>query len=180
SPIPLRVDSTIVALLRVLGKPLEVTGGVAQQLSSEEARFLETQGIGLLVPIVTHSERAESVLVLGIKRSEEPYSCRDSDLLATIAGNLALMLERHAVASAPPSGAFEECPTCGACYDTGTDLCAREGSALVSVQLSRVLAARYHLDRRLGQGGLGAVYAARDTALNRPVAVKVIRHDLVT
>jgi len=181
SPIPLRVDSTIVALLRVLGKPLEVTGGVAQQLPSEEVRFLETHGIGLLVPIVTHSERAESVLVLGIKRSEEPYSRRDSDLLATIAGNLALMLERHAVSSVPHSaGAFEECPTCGACYDTGTHLCAREGSPLVSVQLSRVLAARYHLDRRLGQGGLGAVYAARDTALNRPVAVKVIRHDLVT
>ena len=43
-----------------------------------------------------------------------------------------------------------------------------------------MLAARYHLDRRLGRGGLGTVYAAVDTALDRQVAVKVIRDDLVT
>ena len=180
SPIPLRVDSTLVALLRVLGKPLDVTGGVAQQLPADEKRLLEDHKIDLLVPIVTHAERAESVLVLGVKRSEEPYTRQDSDLLATIAANLALMLERPALASAPAAGAFEECPECGACYDTGTASCAREGTALVPVRLSRVLAARYELDRRLGQGGLGAVYAAMDTALDRRVAVKVIRHDLVT
>ena len=183
SPIPLRVDSTLVALLRGLGKPLEVTGGIqwlTQQLPPAEVRFLEESRIELLVPIVTHVERAESVLVLGVKRSEEPYTRQDSDLLATIAANLALMLERPALASAPAAGAFEECPECGACYDTGTASCAREGTALVPVRLSRVLAARYELDRRLGQGGLGAVYAAMDTALDRRVAVKVIRHDLVT
>jgi tRNA A-37 threonylcarbamoyl transferase component Bud32 len=183
APIPLRVDSTLVALLRVLGKPLEVTGGgqwLAHQLPPDEMRFLEESHIELLVPIVTRAERAESVLVLGVKRSEEPYTSQDRDLLATIAANLALMLERPALAPEPAAGAFEECPDCGSCYDSGTDKCAREGTALVAVQLSRVLAARYHLDRRLGQGGLGTVYAALDTALDRRVAVKVIRHDLVT
>ena len=183
APIPLRVDSTLVALLRVLGKPLEVTGGgewMAHQLPADEMRFLEESHIELLVPIVTQAERAESVLVLGVKRSEEPYTSQDRDLLSTIASNLALMLERPALAPEPAAGAFEECPECGSCYDSGTDTCAREGTALIAVRLSRVLAARYHIDRRLGQGGLGTVYAAMDTALDRRVAVKVIRHDLVT
>jgi tRNA A-37 threonylcarbamoyl transferase component Bud32 len=183
SPPPLRVDSTLLALLRVLGKPLEVSAGgaesLAQQLPPDEVRFLEESGIELLVPIVTNPDRAESVLVLGVKRSEEPYTRQDSDLLAVIAGNLALLLEGPASASVPSTGTFDECPDCGSCYDSGTACCAREGSPLVPVRLSRVLAARYLLDRRLGHGGFGTVYAAMDTALDRHVAVKVIRDDLL-
>jgi len=184
SPPPLRVDSTLLALLRVLGKPLEVSAGgvesLAQQLPADEVRFLEESGIELLVPIVTNPDRAESVLALGVKRSEEPYTREDTDLLAVIAGNLALLLEGPAIASVPSTGTFDECPDCGSCYDTGTACCAREGSPLVPVRLSRVLAARYLLDRRLGHGGFGTVYSAVDTALDRHVAVKVIRDDLLT
>lgn len=47
------------------------------------------------------------------------------------------------------------------------------------MRLPRLLAGRYRLERRQGRGGMGTVYEATDTALERRVAVKVIRDDLV-
>ena len=48
----------------------------------------------------------------------------------------------------------------------------------MAIDLSRTLASRYRLERRLGRGGFGAVYVATDTALDRRVAVKIARDDL--
>ena len=44
--------------------------------------------------------------------------------------------------------------------------------------LGQVIAERYAVTRRIGRGGMGAVYAARQQPLGRDVALKVIRADL--
>jgi serine/threonine-protein kinase len=171
------------ALVRVLGKPLEVSltesGWIQQQLPHGETDFLRQARVDLLVPIALEPERTEALLVLGEKRSEEPYSREDQDLLVAIAASLALLAEKPAPAAAPASSRFEECPQCGNCYDTGSEQCAKEGARLNSVAIPRLLSERYRLERRLGRGGMGAVYEALDTALDRRVAVKLIRDDLV-
>jgi serine/threonine-protein kinase len=47
------------------------------------------------------------------------------------------------------------------------------------VALPRVLSRRYRLEQRLGRGGMGVVYGASDLSLDRSVAVKVLREELV-
>jgi serine/threonine-protein kinase len=39
--------------------------------------------------------------------------------------------------------------------------------------------AKYLIEREIGRGGMGAVYAGRDTVLERPVAFKVLAPHLV-
>ena len=123
------------------------------------------------------------MIVLGAKRSEEPYSREDQELLAAVATSLALLLEKpvhrpsHAASLA---SIFEECPDCGKCYDAHTGRCQEDGAALLPIALPRLLADRYRLDARLGRGGMGTVYEASDAALERVVAVKVIREDLLS
>lgn len=41
--------------------------------------------------------------------------------------------------------------------------------------MSRSLAGRYELIEQIGEGGMAVVYKARDTLLNRNVAVKILK-----
>jgi hypothetical protein len=178
----LTAESAVVGLVRVVGKPVDFANArdwLVDQLSDQDAAAIRADGIELVAPIVTSStERREAVLVFGAKRSEEPYSREDRELVAAVADSLALLIQS-------PSGevgadtAFAECPRCGACDSISATRCAEDGSPLVRVALSRVLGGRYTIQRRVGRGGMGAVYEARDNALARLVAIKVIRDDML-
>jgi eukaryotic-like serine/threonine-protein kinase len=176
-------ESKLVALVRLLGKPLEVpqtsSGWLSGQLPPGDTDFLRREDIHLIVPVATGADRREALLVLGRRRSEEPYAREDVDLLVAIAVSLALLLDRPTSAATMRVDRFEECPQCGTCYDTGASQCTQDGTGLKPVILPRLLDGRYRIERRLGQGGMGTVYAAVDTELERRVAVKLIREDLV-
>jgi len=179
-PAVLPGGAKLFALARLLGKPLDLSAADASWLSGHlppaEAAMAGEMGLDLLVPVDAGPERPDAVLVLGARRSEEPYANEDQQLLWTIAESLAILDGRGAF-DPGPDAAFEECPDCGKCYETGTSTCAGEATPLTVVALPRVLSNRYRLDRRLGRGGMGVVYAASDLSLDRDVAVKVLREE---
>ncbi len=82
----------------------------------------------------------------------------------------------------------KQCPTCHRFYDAaGADTCAAcDGQPLEVVTdaseldlpdplIGRVIDGRFEVRRCLGAGGMGAVYEAVQTSVERPVALKVIR-----
>jgi serine/threonine-protein kinase len=175
----LPATNKLIPLVRMLECPVPITqagtGWVGQQLPQVDKDFLQKAHVELLVPVALKEGSTEALLVLGGKLSEEPYSQEDTALLENVAGALALLLMRGSAIQ--PGRSFEECPTCGTCYDTGTTRCNKEGTALMLVATPRMLAGRYRLEKRLGHGGMGKVYRATDMSLNREVAVKMIRDE---
>jgi len=176
---PLPASLAVIGVLSVLRKPLAVSLGdtawVRHQLPVEERTLLIAQRIELLVPISGETAGGPPValLVLGSRRSEEPYNQEDLDLLGPIADAMGLLLER----SPGDQRGLAECEQCGRCFDPGTAVCPYDKALLTPTSGSRVLNNRYRLERRLGRGGMGAVYAAVDDVLERSVAVKLIRED---
>ena len=141
---------------------------------------MQAAAIDLVVPVRSNNGgEANALFVLGPKRSEEPYSEDDLELLMAIAESVAMRLPKIETTAVAATERFEECPACGACYDSGTGRCLTEGAALAAVNAPRLLADRYRLERRLGRGGMGTVYVALDTSLDRRVAAKLVREDLV-
>jgi len=180
-PRGLSAESKLMAAFRLFAKPLQISlaesGWLKQQLPSEDTNFLRDARIDLMVPIAIAPQGREALMVLGLKKSEEPYGSEDQELLSGIGSALALLLERPVTSAL--SG-FEECPRCGLCYESGKGRCPNENAQLTRMPFKRLLTSRYRLERRLGRGGMGTVYKATDTSLERAVAVKLIREDLVT
>src|SRR5215204_2802938 len=75
---------------------------------------------------------------------------------------------------------MKECPICRRCYPDEINHCPQDGDATAPSLLGEpTLDARYLLERRLGQGGMGVVFQARHIFLKTAHAIKVILPDLV-
>lgn len=77
------------------------------------------------------------------------------------------------------------CPTCGTEYPLSERFCPRDGTALRSASgtadlLGSVVAERYHILKKLGEGGMGTVYLAEHVKMGRKSALKVMNPGMNT
>jgi hypothetical protein len=187
----LLAEASLVQLLRGSAASRDVPLSEASA-DPRDADWLATLGARLIVPIGGGGERLHGVLVLGEKKSDEPYSREDRRLLEAVAAQIAVVcdnaalrgqairaarVERDVLAHLDTAGVdvVKECPVCGRCYGRAAARCDDDDAALdLSLPVPRTIQNRYRLDRRLGRGGMGVVYVASDLRLGRDVAMKLL------
>lgn len=75
---------------------------------------------------------------------------------------------------------MRECQLCKSCFTDDVATCPNDGMPTAhTIDGPPVLEGKYHLDIRLGQGGMGVVYKARHAYLKTLHAIKIILPDLV-
>ncbi len=76
------------------------------------------------------------------------------------------------------------CPACNATYDDDTKFCPKDGTPLEAVsggspnRVGQIIADRYRLTKRLGEGGMGEVYLAEHVYISKQVALKLLRPEI--
>ena len=185
-------DYQFLRIAESIGSAHEFPSRETAELPEQEKVLLQEIGTSLIVPMNDSEKRLVGLLLLGEKKSEEPYTGYDRKMLEALGGQIAVICEnlllkervdydsriRTEVLShlqANKRNILKECAQCGKCYDTNESQCHECHSELVlSLPVDRIVDSKYRLDKLLGRGGMGAVYQATDLRLNRVVAIKLL------
>jgi tRNA A-37 threonylcarbamoyl transferase component Bud32 len=189
-------NSVLLRLVEAYGKAVDYPEDLVG-LPPGEQEWLNRLKARLIVPLTGRDHRLLGLLVLGEKKSEEPYTPHDRKLLQALTNQIALVYENARLKDRVEQSQkvqrevlarlgeqelqlVHECPTCGRCFDATETTCPHDNSELQpSLPVERLIMGRYRLDRRLERGGMGAIFEARDIHLGRRVAVKVLHGALM-
>ena len=186
---PLARASAIVHLLETAGGTLRVhpqdEASYFHVLLDDDRRWVAESGADAVVPVPGPGAELLGVLVAGRRLDGRLARPVDVPFLEGLGAAAGLALVRVLATSMEEAGwlnapAAEECPACGYVSEAGGPTACDCGAAYVETAGPKLLAGKYRLMRRLGRGGMGAAYLARDLRLERDVAVKTLTGESVS
>ena len=179
---PLPSNSAIVHLLEGVGGPLRVHPehpmSTFPLLPPDEARWVEETESDMILPVPVAGMDGVGALVVGrrfdgriVRGVDVPFLEALGSMAGLAAARLRLLDAGEAAPEPPPA---QECPICRSLAGSGEAPVCECGPAYVATDVPQLLAGKFRLTRRLGTGGMGAVYLARDLRLERDIAIKTM------
>ena len=181
---PLPAVSAIVHMLETAGGSVRVhpddKRSVFVLLPSEESAWVVATAADTVVAVPGPGADLLGVLVVGRRFDDRMLRPSDMPFLEALGAAAGLAVARLRLLDLPAAAASEppparECPVCGIVASPDEPAVCHCGSDYVGTSAPKLLVGKYSLTRRLGTGGMGAVYLARDLRLDRHVAVKTLR-----
>ncbi len=181
--VPLSRQTALVHLLETAGGPVRVEPAgrpsVFPLLPPDDAAWVTETGADVIVPVPGPGTDVLGVLVVGRRLDGRLVRSVDLPFLEALGAAAGLALARLQLLNAPGRGsgeapAAEKCPVCRCVTAAGAPPGCACGSAYVATEVPTLLAGKFRLMHRLGTGGMGAVYLARDLRLARDVAIKIL------
>lgn len=180
---PLARASAIVHVLEATRAPVPVHPDAAASafawLPWAEAQWVVAREATVLAPVTGPGADLAGVLVVGRRFDDGMVGADDFPFLEALGTAVGIAVDRLNLLRASALAGREqdaapgrECPACGHVAETG-DRCGC-GAAYVEAPTPALLAGKFRMQRRLGVGGMGVVYLARDVSLERDVAVKTL------
>ena len=180
---PLASGSAIVHLLDTGGGSLRVhprdASSMFELLPPDDAAWVAETAADAVVAVPGPGAGLIGVLVVGRRFDERIVRSVDVPFLETLAAaaGQAIARLRELQATRIPeweAPAARECAACGCVTGADEPAGCPCGSEYVETEAPQLLARKFRLTRRLGTGGMGTVYLARDLRLQRDVAVKTL------
>ena len=181
---PLPVTSTIAQVLDEIRTPLQVYPAaprtVFDLLPPGEAAWVEATGAAAVVPIAARGAATAGMLVAGRRADGGRLRPVDLAFLEALAAAAGLALARLQLEAGPVRDpeppAARACRGCGRvpAAANGGGRCGACGGEWEEAPVPALLASKFVIERRVGAGGMGTVFRARDVGLDRPVAIKTL------